>query len=292
MQVEEDRSDSLAALCKLARTIDTSCVTTAHSVALALRDAFGHMPSPEPIEALGHVLLAAYSSHAARGINPSGGAAASAATTAPAVPVATFGSTRALVAPISTGAGSIEGSSGASSPTKSSAASAADAAAAARSGAASALKAATAMNGSSELGLNSFRGTPGGSAASLPAPRAATASGMESETAKQFGWLHSSIVVMLEDRRPASAVRMLLRGCEVAGDLGEGAAAEALLSSALAVYERCGCLPYLPFLHCIVVLFSQERVLPATAILVNVVDMCTVVCWIVLGNLLCDKYGL
>lgn len=62
---------------------------------------------------------------------------------------------------------------------------------------------------------------------------------MENETAKQFGWLHSSIVVMLEDRSPASAVRMLLRGCEVAGELGEARAAEALLSAALAVYERC-----------------------------------------------------
>ena len=74
MQVDEDRSDSLAALCKLTRTIDTSTVPTAHSVALALRDAFGHMPSPEPIEALGHVLLAAYSNHAAE--NPAASTAA------------------------------------------------------------------------------------------------------------------------------------------------------------------------------------------------------------------------
>ena len=71
---------------------------------------------------------------------------------------------------------------------------------------------------------------------------------MESETAKQFGWLHSSIVVMLEDLRPSAAVKMLLRGCEVAGELGEGGAAEALLSAALAVYERYA-FPCLFLLH-------------------------------------------
>lgn len=176
VQADEECTDSLAALCKLVRTIDTSSVATTHAVALALRDAFGHMPTPEPIEALGHVLLSAYSNHATRnGSTPvsaaAAGSGATLASTATAAPTAA-GCFGALVPPSSTGGaggpGSVGGgSSGASSPTKSSAASAADAAAAARSGAASALKAASALNRtSSDLGLNSFKGT--GTSGSAP----------------------------------------------------------------------------------------------------------------------------
>lgn len=63
------------------------------------------------------------------------------------------------------------------------------------------------------------------------------------ELSAHVRFMHSTIVVVLEDRRPAAAVRLLLRACRIVAGRGEAAAAEELLRAALAVYERRCALP-------------------------------------------------
>lgn len=147
VQAEDERSECLGHLATLARCIDTSDVVVTNAVVTAFRDALGFMTSSEPLEALGHVLLRAYS----------------------AADPATVG-----------------GSIGA-----------------------------------------------------------------------HIGFMHSTIAAVLEDRRPAAAVRLLLCACEMVAARGEPEAAEAVLRAALAVYERRCALPpasqtcLAGFLHCL-----------------------------------------
>lgn len=102
----------------------------------------------------------------------------------------------------------------------------------------------------------------------LRAYETAPASTGGTEIARHVSFMHSTIAVVLEDRRPAAAVRLLLRACHVVAARGNAEGAEQLLRAALGVYERRCALPpasqtcLAALMHCL----RDVRELPEAAV--------------------------